>query len=124
MLTKEQMAVAFKAAAFDSITKKKHTFEMLDEFVRAKKMVAKASDAWETLEKLKTDGRVFHVEQKYAIHLTEEECATLVSILETTSKGENPWHTGQVSQDLADKVIQSCLPLLQEWLKKENVAYG
>lgn len=64
------------------------------------------------------------MEQKYAIHLTEAECWMLVSILETTSKGENPWHTGDCSQDLADKVTQSCLPLLQEWLKKEGVAYG
>lgn len=124
MLTKEQMAVAFKAAAFDSIVKHKSYSAKSEEFDRAKKLVAKANEAWETLEKLKSDGEVFHVEQKYAIHLTEAECVTLVSILETTSKGENPWHTGKVSQELADKVIQSCLPLLQEWLRKEGVAYG
>ena len=64
------------------------------------------------------------MEQKYTINLTEADCRTLVAILETTSVGENPWHTGKSSQDLADKVIQQCLPLLQEWLKKEGVAYG
>ncbi len=124
MLTKNTMMVAFKAAAFDSVVKKKTNWEMREEFARAKKMVAKASDAWETLEELQCEKEMFYVEQKYAIHLTEADCRTLVAILETTSAGENPYHTGAVSQDLADKVMQQCLPLLQEWLKKENVVYG